>query len=330
MAVGSPAKEYVYGGGKLIATEEAVGGTQGMNQGFHDGAGCNTISGWAWDQSSPGTAVSVDIYDGVTLVGTALANMYREDLLNVLGSPNHGFSYATPAALKNGAAHTITVKYGGTSTVVGGSPKTIQCSQVASYQGVHDGAGCDTLSGWAWDSNDRSSIVNVDVYNGTTLIGTVAATQYRQDLGDVLGSPYHGFTYPMPASLRDGLSHAITVKFGGTGTNLTNSPKTMTCNSAGPSYTGNLQVANCTTITGYAWDTGDYQSTINVAIYADNVFQVVIPAQQVSAGIGNGYHGFIFAAPASLKNGQAHTIKAKISGTNIELTNSPRTITCPP
>ena len=71
-------------------------GVQTTNyQGFHDGAGCNTISGWAWDQNSPNSTLNVDIYDGNTLIGTAPANMYREDLLNALGNPNHGFSFLT-------------------------------------------------------------------------------------------------------------------------------------------------------------------------------------------------------------------------------------------
>src|SRR5437870_504283 len=72
-------------------------------QGRHDGAGCNTIQGWAWDANNPSSTVNVDIYDGNTLIATAPANMYREDLLNALGSPNHGFSFYTPTSLKNGA-----------------------------------------------------------------------------------------------------------------------------------------------------------------------------------------------------------------------------------
>ncbi|HKV38887.1 MAG TPA: hypothetical protein VJX67_06715, partial [Blastocatellia bacterium] len=35
-------------------------------QGFQDGAGCGTISGWAWDANNPNSTVSVDIFDGNT------------------------------------------------------------------------------------------------------------------------------------------------------------------------------------------------------------------------------------------------------------------------
>jgi hypothetical protein len=311
-------------------TFTVVQGIPPQYQGFHDGAGCGTISGWAWDANNPAFAINVDIFDGNFFIATAPANMYREDLLNVLGSPNHGFSFPTPANLKDGAVHSITVKISGTNIVLGGGPKGLRCSGGTNLQGSHDGAGCHTISGWAWDANDPGNIVNVDIYADGALIGTIAATQYRQDLANIYGQPYHGFNFPTPASLRDGQRHIITVKFGGTNTNLTfNTPKAFTCTNTNPNYQGNHDPANCNTISGYAWDTNDDNNIVNVAIYVDGAFFVVIPAQQVSQGIGNGYHGFIFTIPASLKNGQQHSILARFSGTSTAMTNSPRTITCP-
>jgi hypothetical protein len=299
-------------------------------QGFHDGAGCNTISGWAWDPNNPNGSVNVDIYDGSTLIGTTTANMYREDLLNALGSPNHGFSFNTPASLRNGAAHTINVKFAGTSTALTNTGRTVQCSLPPSYNGRHDGQGCNTIEGWAWNANDPNGTVNVDLYDGTTLIGTVAATLYRQDLADALGSPYHGWIFHTPASLRDGGPHTITAKFGGTNQNLPlNTPRTTSCTSGTPNYAGNLDVADCNFISGYAWDSNDNEGTINVAIYVDGSFLVAVPAQEAYPGIGSGYHGFKFAVPASLKNGQPHSINVKFSGTSISLSNTPKTITCP-
>lgn len=299
-------------------------------QGSHDGAGCNTISGWAWDANNPGGTVSVDIYDGNMFIGTTTANMYREDLLNVLGSPYHGFSFPTPASLKNGAPHSVNIKFAGTNILLPNSPKPIDCGLSPNFEGSHDGVGCNSISGWAWDSNDRDSIVNVDIYDGTTLIGTIAATQYRQDLADAYGSPYHGFTFPMPASLKDGQQHTITVKFGGTNTNLTwNTPKTFSCSSSSSSnLQGSHFAGNCTTISGYAWDANDDTSTLNVSIYADGAFMAVVPAQQVSPGIGSGYHGFIYAVPAYLKDGLQHSITVRFSGTSTNLSNSPRNLTC--
>jgi hypothetical protein len=300
-------------------------------QGFHDGAGCNTIQGWAWDANSPNSTVNIDIYDGNALIGTTPANMYREDLLNALGSPNHGFSFLTPSALKNGAVHTINVKFSGTSTLLSNTARTIQCSLPANLWGRHDGQGCNAIEGWAWDSNDPTGTVNVDIYDGATLLGSVACTLYRQDLADNIGSPYHGFIFHTPASLRDGQSHTVTVKFGGTNTNLPlDTPRTTSCTSSTPNYQGNHDVADCNFISGYAWDANDDQGTINAAIYVDGGFFVVVPAQEAYAGIGTGFHGFKFAVPASLKNGQPHSILVRFSGSTTSLANSPKTITCSP
>ncbi|HKV41837.1 MAG TPA: PQQ-dependent sugar dehydrogenase [Blastocatellia bacterium] len=298
--------------------------------GFLDGAGCGTISGWAWDANNPNSTVSVDIFDGNTLVATAPAGMYREDLLNALGSPSHGFSFPTPTALKNGASHSITVKISGTSMVLGGGPKTINCAEAsANLQGFHDGVGCDTIVGWARDANDPGNIVNVDVYDGTTLIGTIAATQYRQDLADAFGNPYHGFNFPVPANLKDGQPHSITVKFGGTSTDLSNTPKMFTCMGGTPNLQGSQDAANCTSVTGFAWDSNDNGSTINVAVYIDGNFVVTIPAQQASPGIGSGFHGYSFTVPAGWKDSNPHSILVRFSGTSTAVSNSPRILTCP-
>ena len=297
-------------------------------QGFHDGAGCNTINGWAWDANSPNSTVSLDIYDGNALIGTTPANMYREDLLNALGSPNHGFSFLTPAALKNGAAHIINVKFSGTNTLLSSTGRTIQCTGASNLIGRHDGQGCNAIEGWAWDSNDATGTVSVDVYDGATLLGSTSATLYRQDLADAFGSPFHGFIFHPPASLKDGQTHTISVKFGGTNTNLPSSPRPFVCNSSTPNYQGNLDVADCNFISGYGWDAND-DNTIIVAIYVDGGFRVVVPAQLTYAGIGNGFHGFKFAVPANLKNGQPHSITVKFSGTTTDLSSTPKTITCP-
>ncbi len=304
-------------------------GVQTNYQGSHDGAGCDTISGWAWDANNPGGTVNVDIYDGSNLIATVPANMYREDLLNAVSSPSHGFSYTTPAALKNGAGHIVNVKFSGTNTLLSNSARTVQCTLPSNFQGRHDGQGCNAIEGWAWNSNDPNGTVNVDIYDGTTLISTIAATLYRQDLADAFGSPYHGFIYHTPANLKDGQSHTITVKFGATSTTLTwNTPQAFTCGGATPSLHGNHDVANCNTISGYAWDSNDDLSTVNVAIFSDGNLLVVVPAQQAYPGIGNGYHGFVYAVPASLKNGVTHSITVKFSGTSTNLTGSPKAILC--
>lgn len=96
--------------------------------GVHETATCSSITGWAWDPTFPNSPISVDIFDGSTLIATVAANQFRQDLLNSgKGNGVHGFSWPVPASLKNNLSHSISVKYAGTETRLSGSPKTINC-----------------------------------------------------------------------------------------------------------------------------------------------------------------------------------------------------------
>jgi hypothetical protein len=314
-----------------------AGTTPTQYQGFLDAAGCGIITGWAWDANQPNSVISVDIYDGATLVVTQQANLFREDILNAgIGNGFHGFSFTVPQSLKNGQAHSIKAQFHGTSTQLGNSPRTINCTGGAvNYQGYHDGAGCGTISGWAWDANDPNNPINVDIYDGGVLVATVPSIQFRPDLVTAgIGNGFHGFSFTVLSSMKDGQAHAITVKFPGTSTNLNNTPRTITCNGAAPVFQGEHEVANCSVISGWAWDANDPNSPINVAIFSDGQLIATVLAIQfrqdlVNMGIGNGYHAFVFNVPQSLKNGQTHSIRVRFSGTSTSLTNTPRSITCP-
>jgi len=106
------------------------------------------------------------------------------------------------------------------------------------YEGYFDYAGCDKLYGWAWDKNLPNSPINIDILDGNSVLQTVTAGDYRSDLP---GNKNHAFNYIPPASLKDGRTHTINVRFSGTSTYLTNSPKSLTCAPPVP------------TISGYSW-----------------------------------------------------------------------------
>src|SRR5215212_1456384 len=93
-------------------------------EGFHDGADCNKIFGWAWDSATPNLALSVDIYDGSTKIATVLANQFRSDLASK-GNGLHAFNFTTPASLKDGRTHSITVKFGNTQFNLSDTPRSL-------------------------------------------------------------------------------------------------------------------------------------------------------------------------------------------------------------
>jgi RHS repeat-associated protein len=200
--------------------------------------------------------------------------------------------------------------------------------------GYLDSADCNSISGWAWDGNQPSTSINVDIYDGNTFILSVAANQFRQDLLNAgLGNGYHGFSFATPASLKNGVAHTIHAKVAGTWIELGLSPKTVTCSAVNSAFGGYLDVADCNTISGWAWDGNQPNTSINVDIYDGNTLILTVAGNQFrqdlqNAGLGNGYHGFSVTTPASLKNGLAHNVHTKVAGTSIELGYSPRSITC--
>ena len=97
-------------------------------------------------------------------------------------------------------------------------------------EGYHDITNCNGIMGWAWEPGRPDELVRVELYDGATLLATVTAGDFRQDLVNAKkGNGRHGFTYAVPPSLKDGKAHAIRLKFAGTNTELTSTPKTITC-----------------------------------------------------------------------------------------------------
>jgi hypothetical protein len=85
---------------------------------------------------------------------------------------------------------------------------------------------------------------------------------------------------------------------------------------------------------GWAWDPSRPDAPISVDIYdGDKLIRTVL-ADKFSEplaknGIGNGKHGFVFIYPPEMHDGKEHTIRVRISGSNIDLRQTPRTVVIP-
>jgi hypothetical protein len=98
-------------------------------------------------------------------------------------------------------------------------------------EGSLDVADAESIAGWVWDRNVSWPPSKVDIYDGETLLATVPANKFRQDLLDSgIGSGQHAFDYATPAQLTDGKAHTIRVKASGTNVELPGSPMTVTLN----------------------------------------------------------------------------------------------------
>ena len=105
------------------------------------------------------------------------------------------------------------------------------------------------------------------------------------------------------------------------------------CQAPQPVYEGNDEATNCRSVSGWAWDQGAPNSSINVDVYRDGSLAATIPANLYrgdlySAGKGNGYHAFVYTPPGSWQDGQGHSIHVRYAGTSTELPGSPRSVAC--
>jgi len=105
---------------------------------------------------------------------------------------------------------------------------------------------------------------------------------------------------------------------------------------------GSFDSADCTALKGWAQDPDVKTTSISVKIFVDSTpgqagaVSYTVKADQARAdlltAIGSANHGFVFATPAKLMDGKAHTLHVyaldSAGGTNPEVSSSPKKITC--
>jgi hypothetical protein len=209
----SPSKEYIYAGGRIIATEEPASGANPLYEGYHDTADCTSITGWAWDANQPNTPISVQIYDGTNLLATVPADQYRPDLETAgKGNGVHGFTFTTPSSLKDGLLHTIYVKYAGTTTNLFSTPRPITCSGGGGqtpFPGTHNIPG--VLQAEDFDNGGQ----NIAYYDTNPQTNSWGA--YRPNEGVDIAGPLTDGTYEVGDVVAgEWLEYTINVTSGGT------------------------------------------------------------------------------------------------------------------
>ena len=98
------------------------------------------------------------------------------------------------------------------------------------YEGYHDRADCDQISGWVRDMNKPETRIYVDIFDDNKLLATIKADGFRRDLTTAgKGDGKYAFTCPVPRRLKDGNPHLIRVKVSGTNFALVSTPKEINC-----------------------------------------------------------------------------------------------------
>jgi len=119
---------------------------------------------------------------------------------------------------------TITATYAGTSK----QANLAVNAATSSFAGYHDSMDTNQgAAGWAWDGNNPACRSQIDLFlDGTTLLATVTANAFRQDLlNNGIGDGYHAWGYVLTSPPLDGLAHSVTAKHHATGAAETDSPR---------------------------------------------------------------------------------------------------------
>ena len=99
-----------------------------------------------------------------------------------------------------------------------------------SFDGFIYGADCATFRGWIWDRNKPNAVITIDILDGATVVATIPAGEFRQDLLDQgKGNGRHAFFWSIPDALKDGLPHSLSARVTGNSFVLRDSPKVLIC-----------------------------------------------------------------------------------------------------
>ena len=91
----------------LLGTQTISGARTSPPMGYIDAASASSVTGWAFDPNGGANSIGVQVFvDGVLQAG-GVANITRNDLTAVVGSPNHGFSLSWSGT--GPGSHTIQV-----------------------------------------------------------------------------------------------------------------------------------------------------------------------------------------------------------------------------
>ena len=106
---------------------------------------------------------------------------------------------------------------------------------------------------------------------------------------------------------------------------------------AAPKQTGWLDFADCSAVSGWAWDSSAPSNRLLIDLYDGSIQGqpfATVPAASYrrdleQAGIGDGSYGFFLNTPQSLKDGRTHAVVAAVSGTDTAIQLGVNTLSCP-
>ncbi|MFC5411107.1 ELWxxDGT repeat protein [Larkinella bovis] len=231
---------------------DTPGPVGGNFEGYLDKVECGTFRGWVWDRDKPNTALKLEFFANGQSIGTTDANIFRQDLKEAgKGNGVHAYSFPTPENLKNGQTYSISAKVYNSNYTLKWAPKDLVCTGSSpepdptpgpdpgddtpgpvggNFEGYLDKVECGTIRGWVWDKDKPTTALKLEFFANGQSIGTADANIFRQDLKEAgKGNGVHAYSFPTPASLKNGQTYSISAKVYNSNYTLKWAPKTLSC-----------------------------------------------------------------------------------------------------
>ncbi|RRA97600.1 ELWxxDGT repeat protein [Larkinella rosea] len=98
------------------------------------------------------------------------------------------------------------------------------------FEGYLDKVECVSIRGWVWDKDKPNTVMKLEFFANGNSIGTIDANIFRQDLKDQgKGNGEHAYSFPTPASIKNGQTYTISAKVYNSNYVLKWAPKTLSC-----------------------------------------------------------------------------------------------------
>ena len=146
-----------------------------------------------------------------------------------------GTSISVPTSATATLVYSATCTLGSCVSPAGSATVTVAPPSVTgSFDGFIYGADCSTFRGWAWDRNKVNTAVSIQILDGPTVIATIQADVFRQDLLNAgKGNGKHAFLFAIPESIKDNQSHLLSARVTNSSFILKDSPKALICQGSG-------------------------------------------------------------------------------------------------
>jgi glycosyltransferase involved in cell wall biosynthesis len=201
------------------------------------------IEGWVWDPRMPSEPVRLELIEGESQLGVAVASHNRPDLVPLgCGDGRHGFRIGLEDGLLSKGQHVLTLRCADTGAVMPGSPIVFEyrgaaatthstrlppaaSESQATFRAYIDQISDTGIVGWVMVPDRPLHRCIVVLKERGRVLARVIASQFRLDLLSAgIGDGCYSFVLEPPRSLSDGEEHILEILEEETGTSITKEP----------------------------------------------------------------------------------------------------------